>query len=239
MFLYLPTFSTRQPLVPPGGLAVQGEPYRLSQTLADAEAAARAPDGRRGQILVLDADALVLARESPPATRAVPRSAVVNVDARGTYWRPREVEAAGGYVVRQGGEGVEVLLIFRRGVWDLPKGKLDEGETPEAGALREVGEEVGIEIDRLRLLAPLGPTVHGYVWPKKDAFAIKTTHWFAMATDAEAFVPQAEEDIEAVAWVPWGEAEGRLGFESLRQHVLSVEPDALVGATGDGVKRRR
>jgi 8-oxo-dGTP pyrophosphatase MutT (NUDIX family) len=122
---------------------------------------------------------------------------------------------------------VEVLLIFRRGAWDLPKGKLDPGETPEAGALREVAEEVGVGLETLRLLRPLGVTVHGYPHPKRPTYAVKTTHWFAMATDAAGFRPQAEEDIEAVAWAPWAAAGARLGFESLRRHHAALDPDAL------------
>ena len=50
-----------------------------------------------------------------------------------------------------------------------------------------------------------------------------------LATDATAFHPQAEEDIEAVAWVPWAAAAGRLGYESLRRFLASLAPDGLRG----------
>ena len=114
-------------------------------------------------------------------------------------------------------------MIFRRGVWDLPKGKLDPGETFEPAAVREVSEEVGVPPGSLRVVADLGATVHGYVWPRKEAFAVKTTHWYAMTTTAEAFEPEDGEGIEAVAWVPWAEAGRRVGFESLRAHHASVD----------------
>lgn len=145
------------------------------------------------------------------------------------YRPPKPVTAAGGYVVRQGSAGPEVLLIFRRGVWDLPKGKLDRGEAIEACALREVREEVGIEED-LRVIAELPPTVHGY--PEGGAYRVKTTHWYLMRTSQQTFTPQASENIERVMWAPWAEARTRLGFETLRRHMDAAEATvrAHVGA---------
>src|SRR4051812_48020306 len=52
------------------------------------------------------------------------------------------IRAAGGLVVNDGGE---MLFIFRRGKWDLPKGKLEEGEDLEECAVREVEEETGLK----------------------------------------------------------------------------------------------
>jgi len=212
--------------LPPGGLVATGEPYRLHRALADAQAACDGPDGRRGRVLVLGADRLDLVVQDPPAAHVVPAAAVLNVDG-GAYRAPRPVAAAGGYVVRRAAGGVELLLIFRRGAWDLPKGKLDRGETSEDGAVREVAEEVGVGKKTLRLLCPLGATLHGYPHPKRDAYAVKTTHWYAMETTADAFTPQAEESIEAVAWVPWAEAGARLDFESLRRHHAGLDADSF------------
>ena len=127
-------------------------------------------------------------------------------------------------------------MIFRRGVWDLPKGKLDPGETLRAGG-RARGERGGRHPGRsIRVVADLGATVHGYVWPRKEVFAVKTTHWYAMTTTAEAFEPEDGEGIEAVAWVPWAEAGRRLGFESLRAHHASVDE---AGAERGRRERRR
>lgn len=147
------------------------------------------------------------------------------------YLPPKPVTAAGGYVVRLGEGGPEVLLIHRRGAWDLPKGKLDAGETVEACALREVREEVGVRT--LRIVRPLGTTVHGY--PEKGRYRVKTTHWFLMTTPEEAFTPQAEEDIVEVAWTPWAAAAERLGFESLRRHHAAV--GGAVEAAVDALRR--
>ncbi|MEO0559975.1 MAG: NUDIX domain-containing protein, partial [Bacteroidota bacterium] len=142
-------------------------------------------------------------------------------------WRPASVEAGGGYVVRRTEEGIDLLMIHRRRVWDLPKGKLDPGETPEAAAVREVSEEVGIELATLTVLGVLPPTVHGYIWPKREVYAVKTTHWYAMTTTAETFEPEEREGIERVAYVPWAQAGRQLGYESLRQHHAAIDPGGL------------
>lgn len=150
---------------------------------------------------------------------AIPDHAILNGrPGTGGYRSPKSIVAAGGYVVRQGDAGTDVLLIFRRGAWDLPKGKLDGKETIRACAKREVCEEVGIK--RLRVVRPLGSTLHGY--PLTKRYAVKTTYWYRMETAQTVFKPQAEEDIERVEWVPLAEAIERLGFETLRAHAYLI-----------------
>lgn len=141
--------------------------------------------------------------------------AIANLD---PYRPPEPVTAGGGLVVRAGAAGPEVLLIFRRGAWDLPKGKLDPGETVEACALREVREELGIEA--LEIVGPAGVTVHGY--PEGDRFMVKTTHWFFMRTPERDFTPEAREGITEARWVPWAEAPQRLGYATLRAHLAGL-----------------
>lgn len=136
------------------------------------------------------------------------------------YRRPVPVVAAGGYLVRRTATGPEVLLILRRGVWDLPKGKADRGESVEETAVREVGEEVGV--GDVRILEPVGSTVHGYV--DGPHYAVKTTFWYLMETDATRFTPQASEQIEEVRWVPWEDGPALLGYETLRRHMASIRP---------------
>jgi 8-oxo-dGTP pyrophosphatase MutT (NUDIX family) len=153
-------------------------------------------------------------------------SAVLNVGPSG-YLPPEPIAAAGGYVVRRTPAGIDLLLIHRRGAWDLPKGKLDAGESPEAGALREVAEEVGIAPRRLRLGPSLGTTLHGYPHPRRSTYAVKTTHWFAMTADDTVFSPQSEEGIDKVEWVPWHEAGERLDFATLRDHHAGVDTAML------------
>lgn len=105
------------------------------------------------------------------------------------------VEAAGGFVINQNDEA---LFIFRRGHWDLPKGKLDEGETPPAAAVREVAEECGIQPPHIE--APLNISYH--VYQENGKQILKVTHWYLMSsTDSTDPEPQIEEDITEVRWV--------------------------------------
>jgi 8-oxo-dGTP pyrophosphatase MutT (NUDIX family) len=133
------------------------------------------------------------------------------------------VTAAGGLVVRHDGDEPLLLLIFRRGAWDLPKGKLDGGETVAECALREVREEVGI--DDLAITSEAGTTLHGY--PEDGRYLVKTTHWYFMRTPERDFTPEEREGIEAVAWVPWAEAQRRLGYRTLRDLLASLTPPSV------------
>ena len=105
--------------------------------------------------------------------------------------------AAGGIVMNP---NQEILWIFRRGFWDLPKGKLDPNETIEACAIREVMEETGIS--HLVLGKRILTTTHQYYDTYLNKDVEKTTYWYAMTTDRlQDGKPQSEEDIEAIAWV--------------------------------------
>lgn len=106
------------------------------------------------------------------------------------------IVAAGGLVTN---EKDELLMIFRRGKWDLPKGKLDDGETIEESALREVREETGLQ--QLDLLNEIGVTYHEYFDTFTHSDVIKRTHWYAMKTTTDQnLTPQTEEDIEQIVW---------------------------------------
>lgn len=108
--------------------------------------------------------------------------------------RCKFIEAAGGRVRNASGQ---TLLIFRNGKWDLPKGKIDKGESPEEAALREVEEECGI--GGLTIVRPLEPTFHTYIYNEK--LVLKKTYWYEMrCTDKRPLVPQTEEGITEVIW---------------------------------------
>jgi ADP-ribose pyrophosphatase YjhB (NUDIX family) len=105
------------------------------------------------------------------------------------------VVAAGG-LVHTGRK--EILLIFRRGKWDLPKGKLDEKEELAVCAEREIKEETGLL--ELKLEKPLTVTYHTY--HEFGKHILKQSHWYMFkAPKQQSLRPQLEEDIEKCEWV--------------------------------------
>lgn len=114
------------------------------------------------------------------------------------------IRAAGGLVYDEQGRA---LMIYRRGHWDLPKGKLDDGETIEQCALREVKEECGVS--PLKIGPKICTTSHNYFLDGK--IVDKRTTWFIMTTNSSTpLTPQIEEDIERCEWVEGGELESKL-----------------------------
>ena len=112
------------------------------------------------------------------------------------FWKKFTViQAAGGLVTNKKNE---ILMIFRRGKWDLPKGKLDKGETLEQCAVREVEEETGLK--KIALKKTLLTTYHTY--HESGKFILKESHWYTMTiSDEQSLIPQAEEDIAEAKWV--------------------------------------
>ena len=109
---------------------------------------------------------------------------------------PKQIIAAGGLVTNPQGE---ILWIFRRGFWDLPKGKLDEGETIQTCAVREVQEETGIQNIQLHELLKF--TNHIYFDKYLEEEVVKRTYWFHMTiAKAQNGIPQTTEDIEKIEW---------------------------------------
>jgi len=109
---------------------------------------------------------------------------------------PKQIIAAGGLVTNPEGA---ILWIFRRGFWDLPKGKLDEGETIQTCAVREVEEETGIR--GIQLHGMLHFTNHSYFDSYLQEEVVKRTYWFHMSIPTmQAGTPQITEDIEKIEW---------------------------------------
>jgi ADP-ribose pyrophosphatase YjhB (NUDIX family) len=105
------------------------------------------------------------------------------------------IEAAGGIVQNN---KKEILFIFRKGKWDLPKGKLEKNESIEECAQREVEEETGVK--NLCLKKKIGETFHTY--DDYGKHVLKISHWYYFTCPAEqAFEPQTVEDITEVKWV--------------------------------------
>lgn len=105
------------------------------------------------------------------------------------------VKAAGGVVQEETGK---LLMIFRRGHWDLPKGKMDPGEKKKAAAMREVEEETGVK--DLFISSKVMTTWHSFKH-KSEVRALKKTYWYAMHTHKQKLIPQLEEDIVKAEWM--------------------------------------
>lgn len=128
------------------------------------------------------------------------------------------VDAGGGVVMNEEGK---VLMIYRRGKWDLPKGKRDDGEDIAACALREVQEETGLQ--NISLGEKICDTYHVYTQNRENL--LKHTAWYRMAaTGNEKLIPQKEENILEARWVP----EPDLGpivlksYEAVREVLLAA-----------------
>ena len=105
------------------------------------------------------------------------------------------IEAAGGLVKNKNNE---LLFIRRMGKWDLPKGKIEKGESLEQAALREVEEETGLK--ELILEEFLNNTFHIYT-ERNGEKILKTTYWFKMTYVGNSQpIPQKEEGISEVSW---------------------------------------
>lgn len=134
--------------------------------------------------------------------------------------------AAGGLTLNESGE---VLLIFTRNRWSLPKGHMEGSESPKETAVREVQEETGL--NSVELGHQLKSTFHTFCSPK-GKWILKKTYWFQMfASSQHPLTPQADEYIEAVSWVSrmhWKQKEMptySLTQNLLRKHWLPPVPN--------------
>ena len=157
----------------------------------------------------------------------------------------REVNAAGGLVVRRTEGGPVFLFIRRNGLWDLPKGHQEAGEDIRTTALREVCEETGLTAGDLRIHsggpAPgatekeglIGITDHCYL--RNGIWHLKHSWWYAMENSAAGrqgspevrhrLVPQTEEGISEAVWVRPDEIPALLenSYSSIREVIRQSE----------------
>jgi len=104
------------------------------------------------------------------------------------------IEASGGIVKNNFDQ---LLFIFRLGKWDLPKGKIEKGETKEFAALREVKEECGFKT--LFLGKEIKTTYHLYTEGQHEV--LKISYWYEMYSTDTELTPQTDEDITGLKWV--------------------------------------
>lgn len=141
---------------------------------------------------------------------------------RGT--RRARIETSAGGVIYRWREGVPHILLIRDGYahWGFPKGHLEDGETAEAAALREVEEETGLG-DLV-----LGPRLQTIDWffRARGRLIHKYCHFFLIESPTGETVPQREEGITACRWIALGEALREISYDNARE-VLRRAADEL------------
>jgi 8-oxo-dGTP pyrophosphatase MutT (NUDIX family) len=143
-----------------------------------------------------------------------PRGAVARL-------RSGTATSAGGIVVREAREGLSLVIGMRRRdrdavTWTLPKGTPNPGETVEETAIREVGEETGLEV---RIVAPLDSIEYTFV--QSGTRVYKTVHYFLMEP-VGGDLSLHDHEFERVRWVSFAEAPDLLTFPTERALVASA-----------------
>ena len=136
--------------------------------------------------------------------------------------------AAGGLVFN---DKKEILFIHRKGRWDLPKGKVDKGESLEEGAIREVEEETGVR--DLEIVRFIDKTYH--ILKRNGKYKLKETYWYEMYTTFDGeLVPQIEEDIKKVKWKNFQKSQSAVhkSYENIK---LLFPPEYLIKHPKDRV----
>ncbi|MFB2119686.1 NUDIX hydrolase [Parapedobacter sp. 2B3] len=135
--------------------------------------------------------------------------------------KTKVIKAAGGLVKNGAGD---YLFIYRLGKWDLPKGKVDAGESMKKAAVREVEEECGVKVDYLG--QKIITSYHTY--QMKGELVLKKTNWYEMGVNkVPKLKPQHEEDITEAVWL------SKAKFNKVRKNTYpSVEAvlDTVVGS---------
>jgi 8-oxo-dGTP pyrophosphatase MutT (NUDIX family) len=125
----------------------------------------------------------------------------------------------------------EILFIRRNGKWDLPKGKLEKGESPQEGAIRETEEETGVQ--NLVIRKFIAQTYH--VFKRNDKFKLKITYWYEMYTDYTGdLVPETKEGIKKAKWKNFAKSQKALkeSYENVKllfpKEYLTTHPNDRV-----------
>lgn len=131
----------------------------------------------------------------------------------------KKIEAAGGIVKR----GEKFLVIKRKRLWDIPKGRIDKGETAEVACVREIMEECGI--DGHQITQPLTETYHTMKWNGRPA--IKRTYWYMLTYDGpKKTSPETKEGITKAKWMT---EEEMLGIRKKTYGSINAVLDAYEG----------
>ena len=124
--------------------------------------------------------------------------------------------SAGGLVI----DGDRILLISTRNGrrWQLPKGHIERGETPEQAAVREVREETGVDG---RIIATLPPIEYWYV-ERGNARIHKKVDYYLLTYLSGSNTNYDPEEVSGAEWLTWEDGLARLSFDNERQVVRTA-----------------
>lgn len=126
--------------------------------------------------------------------------------------RSRPEVSAGGVVFRRVAGGAEFALVKGNGRWAFPKGNIEMGETPEVTALREIAEETGLPIARLRIVSQLPPVRYAFRW--EGVLVFKTVHYYLVELQGEAALQPQLSEIDEARWFSPAAARRTLSFKN-------------------------
>lgn len=119
--------------------------------------------------------------------------------------RVEQAVSAGGVVFRRAAHGIEIVLCGRvhEGLWALPKGTPERGESVEETACREVSEETGLGVE---IIGGLGSIEYGFARPAQGVRFEKTVYHFLMRPDGTGSVDKHDREYDRVEWFAVAEA---------------------------------
>lgn len=223
--------KTAATLTSPAGTRPASRTFTDYDQIVDARLDVLKEDAFHGHLLVLNAtpatvEKLLSLLQKADASRllSVTLGCLDKDDCESAIKKPfRIIKAAGGVVIKDN----RMLLMFRRGVWDLPKGKLDDGESSRQGAAREVEEETGV---RVSVGERICTTWHTYT--QNGNRILKRTKWYRMSVINDSrMAPQEDEDIEKLAWLDRRDTQLALtnSFSSIRYVIEQLQEMRVKG----------
>ncbi|MFY7908739.1 MAG: NUDIX domain-containing protein [Emticicia sp.] len=209
-------------------------------TMIDARLETLSPKKLQGHVIILNAtEATIekffkLIQQSKDIVYQSVTLVVENKDAIETQIKNfyKVVKAAGGVVFN---EEQKILMMYRLGKWDLPKGKRDDNEKAKQTAVREVEEECGIKV---QLSGKLCTTWHTYTMGTRKI--LKRTKWYRMnCTDESMMQPQTEEGIEKLEWMTEKEVQTALlnSYSSIRYVIDKLKISSPVSIVDESIER--